>query len=73
MRKKKTFDCVQMKWEIQRKLAEEQPGMPEEEKRRMQMQRVANNPILGPFLRRAQRVSTEPSGQEALKSADHNP
>ena len=53
MKKKKTFDCVQMKWDIQRKLAEEQPGMPEEEKRRMQMQRVADNPILGPFLRRA--------------------
>ena len=61
-----------MKWDIQRKLAAEQPGMPEEEKRRLQMQRVADNPILGPFLRRAQRELTESSPREALNVEDGN-
>ena len=50
--KNKTFDCVQMKWDIQRKEAEEFAGVSEEEKRRILDERIANNPILGPFLRR---------------------
>ena len=52
MKKKKTFDCVQMKWDIQKKIAAEFKGIPEKEARAIQDQRVANDPILGPFLKK---------------------
>jgi hypothetical protein len=50
--KQKDFDCVQMKWDIQQKLLEEERQLGREEARRRQDERVRNNPILGPFLRR---------------------
>jgi hypothetical protein len=52
MRPKKDFDCVQMKWDIQQKLQEEERQFGKEEARRRQDERVRNDPILGPFLRR---------------------
>jgi hypothetical protein len=51
MKKKKAFDCVEMKWKIQEKLRKQYAGMPEEEARRAQMEKVMKDPILGPFLR----------------------
>ena len=50
MKQVKDFDCVQMKWDIQQKLLREIDDLGEEEARRRQRERVANNPILGPFL-----------------------
>ena len=50
--KAKTFDCVRMKWEIQRKQREELSALPEEERRRVLQERIEADPILGPFLRR---------------------
>ena len=50
MKKDKDFDCVKMKWDIQRRLEEEMPGVPEDEKRQLQMERVAKNPLLGRFV-----------------------
>ncbi len=47
---KKTFDCVQMKWDIQRRLAEEFAGVSDAERRRIQMERVARNPLLASFV-----------------------
>jgi len=58
MRKKKAFDCVQMKWDIQRKQREEFAGVSEAERRRIQMQRLAADPILGEFLQQAQQASS---------------
>ena len=49
---KKEFDCVQMKWDIQQKQREEFAGIDEAERRRILMERVEADPILGPFLRR---------------------
>ncbi len=46
----KKFDCVKMKWEIQEKIAREFRGMPEEKAHKIQAERIAKNPILGPFL-----------------------
>lgn len=48
----KDFDCVQMKWDIQQKLLEEERLLGPEEAHRRQDERVRNNPILGPFLKR---------------------
>ncbi len=47
----KTFDCVEMKWEIQRKHREELGSLPDQERRRILSERVQADPILGPFLR----------------------
>ena len=54
----KAFDCVQMKWDIQRKQREEFAGVSEAERRRIQMQRLAADPILGEFLQQAQQASS---------------
>jgi hypothetical protein len=48
----KGFDCVQMKWDIQQKLLEEERLLGREEAHRRQDERVRNDPILGPFLQR---------------------
>lgn len=50
MTKRKHFDCVAMKWEIQRKIQEKYAGMSEEEARRSQWRKIMNDPILGPYL-----------------------
>jgi hypothetical protein len=52
MKEPKTFDCVKMKWDIQRKLQAEYPGASETERRRLQMERVRQNPLIGPLLTR---------------------
>ncbi len=59
--KKKTFDCVQMKWDIQRKQREEHAGMSEADRRRLQMEKVQADPILGPFLEHLSRSSAPSS------------
>jgi hypothetical protein len=56
--KKKAFDCVQMKWDIQRKHREEFAGMPEEKQREILAERIEADPILARFLRRARRSAT---------------
>jgi hypothetical protein len=52
MKEKKGFDCVQMKWDIQQRLLHEFQGMGHEEIRRAQQQRIAADPLLGPFLQK---------------------
>ena len=48
----KTFDCVEMKWEIQQQMRKEFAGIPEAKAREIQMRQVAEDAILGPFYRR---------------------
>ena len=68
----KDFDCVQMKWDIQQKLLEEERLLGREEAQRRQNERVRNDPILGPFLQRMKaqeiRRATERLEQIAGKS-----
>ena len=52
----KSFDCVQLKWEIQQKLAKEFAGVPPEEAQRILNERVANNPIFGALLKQARQT-----------------
>ena len=52
MKNHKEFDCVQMKWDIQQQLLNESRGMSQEEVRRTQQQRIAADPLLGPFLQK---------------------
>jgi hypothetical protein len=48
----KGFDCVQMKWDIQQKLLEEERQLGQEEAHLRRNERVRNDPVLGPFLQR---------------------
>jgi hypothetical protein len=50
--KKKNFDCVQMKHEIQKKLMKQTAGLTLEERNRRLEKSLASNPILGPFLKK---------------------
>ena len=50
MRKKKDFDCVEMKWKIQQDLLREEQELGPEEAKKRRRQRVLNDAILGPFL-----------------------
>jgi hypothetical protein len=50
----KDFDCVQMKWDIQQKLLEEERQLGKDVARRRQDERVRNHPVLGPFLQRVE-------------------
>lgn len=52
MKPMKDFDCVQMKWDIQQKLLEEELMLGHEEARRRRDERLRSDPILGPFLQR---------------------
>jgi len=56
MMKDKKFDCVKMKWEIQRKIAKEFSGVSDEQAHEMQMENVLQNPILGPFCKRIHHI-----------------
>jgi hypothetical protein len=47
--KTKTFDCVEMKNEIQRKLQAEYEGLPLEERKVLMEKRILSNPLLGPL------------------------
>jgi len=50
VRKKKDFDCVEMKWKIQQNLLREEQELGREEAKRRRSQRVLSDPILGPYL-----------------------
>ncbi len=52
MMKNKKFDCVQMKWDIQRKIAKEFSGISEQQAHKIQMSRVMQSPTLGPFCKK---------------------
>ena len=45
MKRYKKFDCVQMKWDIQQKIAKEAVGISDEEFNRIQMGKITKNPI----------------------------
>ncbi len=52
MKKHKRFDCVQMKWDIQKKLEREFRGIPDDKANKIQMERIFNNSILGPLIKK---------------------
>ncbi|MBA7686373.1 hypothetical protein ES703_94817 [subsurface metagenome] len=56
MMKNKKFDCVQMKWDIQQQIAEESSGLSDAEAHKVQIDKVVQNPILGPFYKKVRSV-----------------
>lgn len=59
MKKQKDFDCVQMKWKIQQKIADEFSGFPDGKIHDIQRKQIAKNPILGKFVKRVRVVKTD--------------
>lgn len=68
MKKHKKFDCVQMKWDIQQKIEKEFVGISDDEANRMQMERVAKNPILGPFLKKVRLSKKEETSNISIRA-----
>ncbi|MCK4339723.1 MAG: hypothetical protein KAW87_07035 [Candidatus Cloacimonetes bacterium] len=58
MKKHKRFDCVQMKWDIQKKLEREFRGIPDNKANKIQMERLSNNSILGPLIKKIRLLKT---------------
>ncbi len=57
MTRDKKFDCVKMKRDIQQEIAKESLGVPDEQSHKIQMQKVMQNPILGPFCKKVRGVN----------------
>jgi hypothetical protein len=51
VKQEKPFDCVEMKWEIQRRHREEAETLGKAEAERLRWQRVLDDPVLGAFVR----------------------
>ena len=51
MTRKKAFDCVEMKWEIQQRHRHEVETLGKEEAEKLRWQRVLDDPVLGAFVR----------------------
>jgi len=55
--KNKKFDCVKMKWDIQKQILRESAGLSDEDARKAQMERILKSPVLGAFYRKLRPVS----------------
>ncbi len=51
MKKKKSFDCVNMKWDIQKKIETECAHLGDYQIHEKYSKKIQNNKILGPFCR----------------------
>jgi hypothetical protein len=51
VKQEKPFDCVEMKWEIQRRHQQEGEALGTAEAERLRWQRVLDDPVLGAFVR----------------------
>lgn len=65
MVKKKKFDCILMKQEIQRAILEVMSGLSPEERRRRTEEQILSDPLLGSIWRKAPRAGTKPLSSEA--------
>jgi len=52
MKRKKTFDCVKMKWNIQKQIESEYSGIPDKEAYQIQLEKIKKDPILGTFYKK---------------------
>ena len=68
MKKHKKFDCVQMKWDIQQKIEKDFVGISDDEANRIQMERIAKNPILGPFLKKVRSSKREEASNVSIRA-----
>ena len=62
--KAKTFDCVEMKNAIQRKLAEETRGMTDDQRREYHEKLILSDPGLARLWKNAKRVTNAGAGRK---------
>ncbi len=55
--KKKKFDCVQMKWDIQQKLMKEFAGLSPQEIEKIAIERMLANPAMAKFWKKSKHYS----------------
>lgn len=60
MKRKKAFDCVEMKTEIQARLLREIADLGEDEARKRRKARLMRDPVLGGFLGKKESTQREP-------------
>ncbi len=58
--KKKDFDCVQMKHDIQQKILKETEGMSQQEVNAYTVKKIESNPILAKVWQRTRRTAVRP-------------
>jgi len=63
------FHCVQMKWDIQQKLQEEERQYGKAEARRRRDARLRNDPILGPFVQRLEAYERRKASEKLERMA----
>ena len=56
MIKNKKFDCVKMKWQIQKQLQKDYAGASDGQAHKSQMDDVSRNPVLGQFTQKIKKV-----------------
>ncbi|MCF7810253.1 hypothetical protein K9N50_04610 [bacterium] len=64
--KKKDFDCVQMKQDIQNKILRETKGMTPEEIEKYTIRKIESNPILLKVWQKRKRTDPESVSKESL-------
>jgi len=67
--KNKRFDCVRMKWDIQRDMLKRFSGMSDNEAHRAQMSEVLQSRILGPFCKKVRSVKEKLTGSARRESS----
>ena len=60
MKKRKGFDCVEMKWKIQRKLMQEHEGMTLSQRQAEMERTILADPVLGPWFRQLKNRQAQP-------------
>jgi hypothetical protein len=70
MKEGKKFDCVKMKWDIQRRLREEEKGLSLDERRVLMQRKILADTTLGPWFQRVPRMQ---STQTAALVAEAGP
>lgn len=61
MKPAKTFDCVQMKHDIQKRLRREYAGLSVAERSELIRRKILADPILGPWFERVSKTVVQPS------------
>ncbi len=69
MNKKKDFDCVQMKWDIQQRLLQEEQALGTREAERRREERLRKDPVLSDLIHAKAIAIPEEDGKPSVVSS----
>jgi hypothetical protein len=58
MKRKKAFDCVRMKWEIQKRIRKQYEGLSPDAARAAKRETLESDPVLGAYLKRVREIGS---------------